>query len=81
MFWLSNAGYGFSALLKQHACLLVFEWIGRDTDAGEQGVTALVVLTVLDQLCCCQGDLLGQSTLACYRIYLKGNFALFAYKA
>lgn len=52
-------GQLYSGLLKQHTGLLIFKRVGRGSDAGEQRVTAPVVLTVPDQICCCQRDLLG----------------------
>lgn len=49
-----------SGLSKQHTGLLIFERIGWGGDAGEQRVTPSVLLTVPDQVCCCQGDLMGK---------------------
>lgn len=57
-----------TGLLEQHAGLLIFEWVGRGSDAGEQRVTASVVLTILDQVCCCEGDLGQRWTQLYYRL-------------
>lgn len=47
---------------KQDTGLLVFKRIWWGRNSSEQRVTAPVVLTVLNQVCCCQWDLLGQRT-------------------